>query len=238
MKFLTLLIINFFDFFHKRKILKFFYSKQIYNFDIVFDIGAHKGETISYFNKYFTVNKIYAFEPSPSNFEILKKNLQKIKLKNSTKIHLENSAVGEVLQKKTLLQMGESSSSTFKEINLDSKYFKIKNKLLGKLIDNSQKILVDQIKLEDYINDKNLDNLDLLKIDTEGSEFEVLKGLGEYLGKFKIILFEHHYDNMIVKEYKFSDIHKLLISKNYQNVFKIKMPFRKTFEYIYFKNQG
>ena len=39
--------------------------------DIVFDIGAHKGETISYFNKYFTVNKIYAFEPSPSNFEIL-----------------------------------------------------------------------------------------------------------------------------------------------------------------------
>ena len=134
--------------------------------------------------------------------------------------------------------MGESSSSTFKEINLDSKYFKIKNKLLGKLIDNSQKILVDQIKLEDYINDKNLDKLDLLKIDTEGSEFEVLKGLGEYLGKFKIILFEHHYDNMIVKEYKFSDIHELLISKNYQNVFKIKMPFRKTFEYIYFKNLG
>ena len=78
----------------------------------------------------------------------------------------------------------------------------------------------------------------MLKIDTEGSEFEVLKGLGEYLGKFKIILFEHHYDNMIVKEYKFSDIHKLLISKNYQNVFKIKMPFRKTFEYIYFKNLG
>ena len=31
---------------------------------------------------------------------------------------------------------------------------------------------------------------------------------------------------------------KLLISKNYQNVFKIKMPFRKTFEYIYFKNFG
>ena len=67
---------------------------------------------------------------------ILKENIQKIKLKNSTKIHLENFAAGEVLQKKTLLHMGESSSSTFKEINLDSKYFKIKNKLLGKLIDN------------------------------------------------------------------------------------------------------
>ncbi len=236
MKFLTLLIINFFDFFHKRKILKFFYSKKIYNFDVIFDIGAHKGETILYFNKYFNVNNIYAFEPSPLNFKILKKNIQKTKLKNFTRIHLENFAVGEVLQKKTLLQMSESSSSTFKEINLESKYFKIKNKFLGKLIDNSKKIKVDQIKLEDYIKNKNLNNLDLLKVDTEGSEFEVLKGLGEYLGKFKIILFEHHYDNMIVKGYKFSDIHNLLTSKNYQNVFKIKMPFRKTFEYIYFRN--
>ena len=236
MKFLTLLIINFFDFFHKRKILKFFYSKKIYNFDVIFDIGAHKGETILYFNKYFSVNNIYAFEPSPLNFKILKKNIQKTKLKNLTRIHLENFAVGEVLQKKTLLQMSESSSSTFKEINLESKYFKIKNKFLGKLIDNSKKIKVDQIKLEDYIKNKNLDNLDLLNVDTEGSEFEVLKGLGEYLGKFKIILFEHHYDNMIVKGYKFSDIHNLLTSKNYQNVFKIKMPFRKTFEYIYFRN--
>ena len=236
MKFLTLLIINFFDFFHKRKILKFFYSKKIYNFDVIFDIGAHKGETILYFNKYFSVNNIYAFEPSPLNFKILKKNIQKTKLKNLTRIHLENFAVGEVLQKKTLLQMSESSSSTFKEINLESKYFKIKNKFLGKLIDNSKKIKVDQIKLEDYIKNKNLNNLDLLKVDTEGSEFEVLKGLGEYLGKFKIILFEHHYDNMIVKGYKFSDIHNLLTSKNYQNVFKIKMPFRKTFEYIYFRN--
>ena len=97
--------------------------------------------------------------------------------------------------------MGESSSSTFKEINLDSKYFKIKNKLLGKLIDNSQKIPVDQIKLEDYINDKNLDKLDLLKIDTEGHELEVLKGLGKKIQKVKYILIEFHND-LIYQKYK------------------------------------
>lgn len=106
MKFLTLLIINFFDFFHKRKILKFFYSKKIYNFDTIFDIGAHKGETITYFNKYFNVNNIYAFEPSPLNFIILKENIKKIKLKNSTIIHLENFAAGEVLQKKNFAAHG------------------------------------------------------------------------------------------------------------------------------------
>ena len=44
---------------------------------------------------------------------------------------------------------------------------------------------------------------------------------------------EHHFDDMISKEYKFSHINNLLIQNNFKQIFKIKMPFRKTFEYIY-----
>ena len=47
------------------------------------------------------------------------------------------------------------------------------------------------------------------------------------ISKVSIILFEHHYDNMIIKNYKFSDIHKLLKNNGFRSVFKIKMPFRK-----------
>ena len=38
---------------------------------------------------------------------------------------------------------------------------------------------------------------------------------------------------MLKKEYKFTDINDLLIRNNFRKVFKIKMPFRKVFEYIY-----
>ena len=48
-----------------------------------------------------------------------------------------------------------------------------------------------------------------------------------------IIMFEHHYDNMIIKNYKFNDIHTLLKNNGFQKVYKIKMPFRKSFDYIY-----
>ena len=48
-------------------------------------------------------------------------------------------------------------------------------------------------------------------------------------------MFEHHYDNMIIKKYKFSDINKLLIENNFKQIFKYKMAFRKTFEYVYVK---
>ena len=45
-------------------------------------------------------------------------------------------------------------------------------------------------------------------------------------------MFEHHYDNMIKKNYTFSDINSLLVKNNFQLIYKSKMPFRKTFEYI------
>ena len=46
-------------------------------------------------------------------------------------------------------------------------------------------------------------------------------------------MFEHHYDNMIIKNYKFRDINQLLKQNNFYQIYKYKMPFRKTFEYIY-----
>ena len=51
--------------------------------------------------------------------------------------------------------------------------------------------------------------------------------------KIKFIYFEHHFDLMINKGYKFNDINRLLTSNNFQRKYKIRMKFRKSFEYIY-----
>ena len=80
---------------------------------------------------------------------------------------------------------------------------------------------------------KNIKRIDFLKIDTEGSEYEIIMGVTKNLKNIKLILFEHHFDDMISKEYKFSHINNLLIQNNFKQIFKIKMPFRKSFEYIY-----
>jgi len=63
----------------------------------------------------------------------------------------------------------------------------------------------------------------------------VIKGLKDSILKVSTILFEHHYDNMIVKNYTFGDIHDLLKFNGFRRAYKIKMPFRKSFDYIYIK---
>tara|TARA_Y100000389_G_C17030737_1_gene303322 strand:- start:55 stop:336 length:282 start_codon:yes stop_codon:yes gene_type:complete len=89
--------------------------------------------------------------------------------------------------------------------------------------------------LSEFIKQKDIKKIDILKIDTEGYELEVIKGLGKDIQLIKFIYFEHHYDNMIKKNYKFSEIHDLLLRNGFQRLFKIKMPLRKSFDYIYCK---
>ena len=90
-------------------------------------------------------------------------------------------------------------------------------------------------KLKDYIEKNNIKKIDFMKIDTEGYELEILLGLENKIRLVDIIMFEHHYDNMIKKNYKFSQIHDYLSENGFHRVFKIKMPLRKSFDYIYNK---
>ena len=61
----------------------------------------------------------------------------------------------------------------------------------------------------------------------------VLLGLKDKIRMINLIHFEHHFDDMIVKAYKLTDIHNLLTMNGFKKHFKIKMKFRKSFEYLY-----
>lgn len=232
-KLLVLNLLNFFDFFHKKKIIKFFKKNKICT-DIIFDIGGHVGESVKFFTKNFIVKTIYSFEPIINNFNKLDKVSDSLEKKYNIKIVRENYGCGKDADIVKISQLSESSSSTIKKINFNSKYFKTKDYLLN-LKTSIQPVNIRLIALSDYIKNNGIKKIDLLKIDTEGFELEVLLGLKNYIGIVQCIIFEHHYDDMIEKKYTFSDINNFLIKNKFEKIFKLKMYFRKTFDYIYFK---
>jgi FkbM family methyltransferase len=143
--------------------------------------------------------------------------------------------MGDKISKSYINQTIESSSSTMNEINKESKYLKKKLQILN-IRDKHvfyHKIPIQVITLDSFIDKHNIQSIDLLKIDTEGYELNVLKGASKYSQKIKLIYFEHHYDDMIIKNYKFGDIHNLLKEKGFKMIKKSKMLFRKSFEYVY-----
>ena len=125
------------------------------------------------------------------------------------------------------------------EINENSKYFKKKNNLFNPYKSKKKYFSLTKVKINRLdkilIQDKDK-KIELLKIDTEGQDFYVMKGLGTLIKNVNIIYFEHHFHNMLKKNYTLSDVHSFLIKNNFKKAFKNKMFFRKTFEYIYISN--
>lgn len=223
--------LSLFDYLTEKKIInqlkRVFLNKKTIS---VIDIGAHKGEYISSIIKNFNISKAYCFEPNPKVFKILNN-----KISLNKKIELLNYGAsnnsGNILFNENI----ESSSSSINELNKNSNYYKKKFFLLNFLGLNevTKKIEIKVVTLSDFIVENNINKIDLLKIDTEGHEFQVLSGLKDKMHMINLIHIEHHFDDMIIKDYKLTDIHNLLIKKGFKKYFKIKMRFRKSFEYLY-----
>ena len=232
MKYIRLALLIF-DYFTQKAIFKKIKTILRDKINTVIDVGAHEGEFALNFNKKFKTEKIISFEPNSKVFKILKRNIFKYK-----NMHAINFGVGSKEEKKMLNINTESSSSTLNELSTESKYYKKKffliNLFKGKII--KDRLEINIIKLDDFIYQNKISSIDLLKIDTEGFEFDVLKGANNNLKLIKAIYFEHHFDNMIIKNYTLSNIHDYLVQNNFKKYFKIKMKFRKSFEYIYKNN--
>jgi len=119
--------------------------------------------------------EVHSFEPAPQYFKLLQEN---IKLNPDYKMFANQAALGE---RKTTLPMeildpphGGGNTLIKEYINIwDKPKYKIKT------------LNVNVIRLDKYIEDKKLENISFIKIDVEGYEFPVLRGLENYLSKCK-----------------------------------------------------
>jgi FkbM family methyltransferase len=142
--------------------------------DVVIDIGAHIGRyTIIGAKRVGTNGKVVAIEANPSNFEMLNRN---IKLNQLTNIISLNNAVYSKETKIKLYLPGEELGHT------------IYNTVMSDRAKNEDKFVeVSANTLDYFLQLKGITDVNWIKIDVEGAEFEVLKGATNVLSKSKDI---------------------------------------------------
>lgn len=182
---------------------------------IIFDIGGNKGQSIERFLKYFPDAKIYSFEPLRKEFLYLKE-----KYSGNKNIILNNTALGEKKYKKIFYINAKSATSSFNKLKRGSSWLKLRSRenetKLNSFTLKSEKIEI--ITLDDYCKRNRINNIDILKIDTQGYENKILEGSKLILkkGVISAIECEIMFDNVYSKYLTFSDIEENLIKNNYR----------------------
>ena len=178
--------------------LRAFYQKQkeIHQ-PTILDVGANKGQSIDFFLSLFPNARIFAFEPNPVLFHKLQQKYQ-----GNPLIHLVNKGVSNQNGQLELKETVTDETSTFEDLNFESKYLERKTKILGVNKDQlvRKSYWVDVIRLSDFIQEQSIKDIHILKIDTEGHEYNCLEGL--FSGKVPHIDFiqlEHHNDDMYLQ---------------------------------------
>ena len=89
------------------------------------------------------------------------------------------------------------------------------------------------LKLSQIIKSEKIKPIDLVKIDTEGHELEVLKGMEKKIRGIKLIMIEFRKDTVYLS-YKPKEIHNYLIENNFELKKKFKFPFTRWEDRIYY----
>ena len=196
---------------------KSFLANNYYNFSkiinelisekiIALDVGAQGG-----FNSDLFFPKKYNHFFKPIMIEPVKEEAEKLKKKSDLVI---DKALWSTETKKKIFILGnrKGSSSMYEPNKSDFKLHDIKEKDYFKF-DVTETVEVDCTTLDEALNKIGIGKLDYLKIDTQGSECEILKGMSKYFPL--LIRAEAQLFSMYKNVPSWIDLLKIINEKNY-----------------------
>lgn len=127
----------------------------------VLDIGANVGATALYFSHIFQNAQIYAFEPAPDNFAVLARNIA-----NSKRIRGFNFGLG-------------AADASLELFHSDNPVNFGGYSLHPAGSDTTRKIRIQVRKVATVLAELSLASIDVVKVDTEGAEWDILTAFPE-----------------------------------------------------------
>lgn len=147
---------------------------EISETDLVVDIGANIGVFALYAAYRASKGEVLAFEPFPANADFLRQNISESKLTNVTASQKAVAATGETRQ-----------------LTVSEEWIKhsLQNDMRGST--TASVINIECVTLDDVMRGREV--CDLLKIDCEGSEYEIFYAASpQTIGKIRRIAGEYH----------------------------------------------
>jgi FkbM family methyltransferase len=189
-------------------------QKQLVIFDIGANIGTYTQLILEKSNALPLKIELHLFEPTQSCFEVLLH-----KFKENSNIHLNYFGISnESKQAIIYYDKDQSGLASLYQRNLDAYSLRL---------DKSEVVELKRVDL--YINEKNIEHIDIVKIDIEGHELKAFEGFGDYLNSDFVdyIQFEYGGANLdshtsLMEIYKFFNDRDFGIAKIMPNGLEVR----------------
>jgi FkbM family methyltransferase len=147
----------------------------------IIDAGASIGDISQKLTEMFPLATVHAIEPYPPFHAHLEKLATKNKRIRAEKLALSDENGSKILQ----INKSEGTNSLLRS-NEEGKA------IYGDLLSTTGEVKVKSQMLDDFIHENSIEQVDLLKLDLQGSELQALSGASKALseGKIKCILCE------------------------------------------------
>jgi FkbM family methyltransferase len=148
---------------------------------VIFDVGAHVGQTVTRLLKTFPTSSIHSFEPSRTSYD---------------RLHAAHAGKPNV----RLNNFGLAASAGTHDFFENEKSYM--SSLMPPGPDACGRVTKNQVQIstiDSYCTEHGVERIDLLKSDTEGADLEVFKGARR--------MFEENRINLVLTEIHFSHIY-------------------------------
>lgn len=149
--------------------------------DVVLDVGAHIGLFAAYVGLRYPDVSVHAFEPFPDNFELLRENVERNRVSNVRIYPFAISGDGRLLKMATNPE--NSGGASCHSLTLTDR----------------PADMIPSATLDAVFDALDLERCKLLKIDCEGSEYEILLATRS-LGKVEYLSGEFHYNDLLLAQ--------------------------------------
>jgi FkbM family methyltransferase len=139
---------------------------------IIFDIGAHCGETTEVYAKYFSGSMIYSFEPFPDSYSKLK-----VRFSNNPMVKFLQMAISNRTGVVDFYSNADSATNSLLPVTGEAKKWSDRPDAI--LLKDIIKVKVSSI--DELCKKEGIDHLMILKMDMQGGELRALEGAEKML---------------------------------------------------------
>lgn len=176
---------------------------------VIFDVGAHKGESAEFFHEILPSATIYSFEPNPKTAsEVMQKKIPKNWVFQLALTDFNGNVAFNIQDISHLSSLAPINRSSRDSLGYAER-------------EEHECIKVEAIRGDEFVNRHQISLIDLLKIDVQANEVKTIQGFSGVISKVKVVFVEVSFYDFYTQKSSIQEVESALPGFEIYDIYEV-----------------